>query len=548
MSQHLLPRPTRQNMFILFTKHLFSFSLIIICLTNTTTLAQPPPFLHHICENKANYTTNSTYQRNLDTALSALPTTNSGFGYFTFTTGQLSDRVISFALCRGDIEPAVCTKCLSDSIIKLRELCPNQTESIGYYNECFLKYSNETGNTNAVILASPQSVSHVDQFNRAVRDLMDRLIGEAAAGGPLLKFATGNITGPDFLTIHGLVQCTPNLSEQVCSDCLEAAVNQIPNSKINGTNGGRILQSTCNFRFEVYAFFNQTTTPGIPQPSSPGKEEHTTLTVILVIVFVTIAAIIIASLCFFMRIMKKKTQISSPHESTQTETMDIGVDEPLQYSFSAIKAATNDFSEDNKLGRGGFGAVYKGTLIDGNEIAVKRQQGIHNKVMLNSRMSIEGKERLLIYEFLPNGSLNQFIFDPTKRKLLDWEIRYNIIKGIAKGLLYLHEDSRLRIIHRDMKASNVLLDAEMNPKIADFGLARLFKHKETHGDTGRIVGTYGYMAPEYVLHGHFSVKSDVFSFGVLVLEIITGQEKNSFQNGESLKDLLNFVLENWRRH
>ncbi|KAJ0837050.1 putative protein kinase RLK-Pelle-DLSV family [Helianthus annuus] len=564
MSQHLLPRPTRQNMFILFRKHLFSFSLFIICLTNTI-LAQPPPFFHHICENKANYTINSTYQRNLDTALSALPTTNSGFGYFNFTTGQLSDRVISFALCRGDIEPAVCTKCLSDSIIKLRELCPNQTESIGYYNECFLKYSNETGNNNAVILASPLSVSNVYQFNRAVRDLMDRLISEAAAGGPLLKFATGNITGPDFPTIHGLVQCTPNLSEQVCSDCLEAAVNQIPNSKISGTNGGRILQSTCNFRFEVYDFFNQTT-PSLPQPSpSPGKEEHTTLTVILVVVFVTIAAIIIASLCFFMRIMKKKTQISSPHESTQTETMDIDVAEPLQYSFSAIKAATNDFSEDNKLGRGGFGAVYKGTLIDGNEIAVKRlarnsQQGddeFKNEILLVLKLqhrnlvrllgySIEGKERLLIYEFLPNGSLNQFIFDPTKRKLLDWEIRYNIIKGIAKGLLYLHEDSRLRIIHRDMKASNVLLDAEMNPKIADFGLARLFKHEETHGDTGRIVGTYGYMAPEYVLHGHFSVKSDVFSFGVLVLEIITGQEKNSFQNGESLKNLLNFVWENWR--
>ncbi|KAJ0439124.1 putative protein kinase RLK-Pelle-DLSV family [Helianthus annuus] len=436
-------------MFILFRKHLFSFSLIIIYLTNITTLAQPPPFFHHICQNSATYSINSTYQRNLDTALSALLTTNSGFGYFNFTTGQHNDKVISFALCRGDLEPALCTNCVNDSIFKLRELCPNQTEAIGYYDKCFLKYSNETRNTNEVALPNPQNTSNIDRFNGALRELRDRLRGEAAAGGPLLKFATGNITGPDFSKIYGLVQCTPDLSEQVCSDCLEAAVNRIPNTNLYGKVGGRILQSTCNFRYEIYEFFNKTTQVIPPPP--PGKEEHTTLIVIIVIVFVTIAAIIIASLCFFMRTMKKKTQISSPHESAQTETMDIGVAEPLQYSFSAIKAATDDFSEDNKLGRGGFGAVYKGTLIDGNEIAVKRlarnsQQGdveFKNEVFLVLKLqhrnlvrllgySIEGKERLLIYEFLPNGSLNQFIFDPTKRKLLDWEIRYNIIKELQR--------------------------------------------------------------------------------------------------------------------
>ncbi|KAF5786424.1 putative protein kinase RLK-Pelle-DLSV family [Helianthus annuus] len=248
------------------------------------------------------------------------------------------------------------------------------------------------------------------------------------------------------------------------------------------------------------------------------------------------------------------------------ETIDIGNVESLQYNFNIIKTATNDFSQENKLGVGGFGAVYRGKLGDGHEIAVKRLakdsgQGdveFKNEVLLVAKLqhrnlvrllgfSIEGNERLLIYEYLPNASLDKFLFDPIKRAFLDWEKRYNIINGVAKGLLYLHEDSRLRIIHRDMKASNVLLDVEMNAKIADFGMARLFKAEESQGDTNRIVGTYGYMAPEYALHGHFSVKTDVFSFGVLVLEIITGQKVHSFQNGENNDDLLSFAWKSWKK-
>ncbi|KAK1419246.1 hypothetical protein QVD17_28409 [Tagetes erecta] len=267
-----------------------------------------------------------------------------------------------------------------------------------------------------------------------------------------------------------------------------------------------------------------------------------------------------------MRLRKKNKQTSTPLiNGIHSEAIDIRDIESLQYTFGTIKVATNDFSEENKLGAGGFGAVYKGKLGDGREVAVKRLaknsgQGdieFKNEVLLVAKLQhrnlvrllgfgIEGSERLLIYEYMSNASLDKFLFDPIKRMFLDWETRYCIIKDVAKGLLYLHEDSCLRIIHRDMKASNVLLDAKMNAKIADFGMARLFKPEETHGNTLRIVGTYGYMAPEYAKHGHFSVKSDVFSFGVLVLEMITGQKNSSFQNGEDMENLLSFAWESWK--
>ncbi|KAK2631778.1 hypothetical protein EUGRSUZ_L02457, partial [Eucalyptus grandis] len=228
---------------------------------------------------------------------------------------------------------------------------------------------------------------------------------------------------------------------------------------------------------------------------------------------------------------------------------EISTAESLQFDFGTIRAATDNFSDSKKLGQGGFGAVYMGQLSNGQEIV--------NEVMLLARLQhrnlvrllgfcLEGVERLLIYEFVPNSSLDQFIFDPLKHANHDWDRRHKIIMGIARGKLYLHEDSRLRIIHQDLKASNILLDSDMHAKILDFGMARLFELDQTQAETNRVVGTYGYMALEYAMHGNFSIKSDVFSFGVLVLEIVSGQRNNLFQASNNTKVLTSYVWKNWR--
>ncbi|XP_015943246.1 receptor-like serine/threonine-protein kinase SD1-8 isoform X7 [Arachis duranensis] len=234
------------------------------------------------------------------------------------------------------------------------------------------------------------------------------------------------------------------------------------------------------------------------------------------------------------------------------------------FDFDTLMMATNNFSQDNKLGEGGFGSVYRGRLIKGQEIAVKRLsedsgQGIEefkNEVKLIAKLQhrnlvrllgccIEKDEKILVYEYMKNRSLDSILFDKSKRTLLDWERRYNIIYGIARGLLYLHQDSRFRIIHRDLKTSNILLDNEMNPKISDFGMARIFGKDQMQAKTLRIVGTYGYMSPEYAMDGNFSIKSDVFSFGVMVLEIVTGKKNREFYSENDELNLLGNVWKHW---
>ncbi|XP_026392412.1 G-type lectin S-receptor-like serine/threonine-protein kinase At4g27290 isoform X1 [Papaver somniferum] len=281
---------------------------------------------------------------------------------------------------------------------------------------------------------------------------------------------------------------------------------------------------------------------------------------LMTIIISVCTAMLVLGLIIYFAIWRRKTKKEGKNEEIHTQE---DLELPL-IDLTTIETATNYFSQQNKIGEGGFGPVYKGCLAEGQQIAVKRLckesgQGLNefkNEIILIAKLQhrnlvkllgccIHGDERLLVYEYMPNGSLDYFIFDEKRSTLLDWNKRMNIIMGIARGLLYLHQDSRLRIIHRDLKTSNILLDIDMNPKISDFGMARLFGGDQTEGMTRRVVGTYGYMSPEYAIDGHFSVKSDVFSYGVLVLEMISGKKNRGFSNDSHQLNLLGHAWMLW---
>ncbi|XVF43594.1 hypothetical protein PTKIN_Ptkin02bG0052200 [Pterospermum kingtungense] len=268
---------------------------------------------------------------------------------------------------------------------------------------------------------------------------------------------------------------------------------------------------------------------------------------------------------FFKNLIKHFKFNSGKEGRNEDDLEKIAQQEQKHFSFETLAAATKDFHPHHKLGQGGFGPVYRGKLDDGREIAVKKlsqssNQGkkeFENEAKLLARVQhrnvvnllgycAHGSEKLLVYEYVTNQSLDKLLFKSNRKDDLDWKRRYEIISGIARGLLYLHEDSHNRIIHRDIKASNILLDDKWVPKIADFGMARLFPEDGTHVNT-RVAGTNGYMAPEYVMHGRLSVKADVFSFGVVVLELISGQKNSSFNLDAEAENLLDWAYKLYKK-
>ncbi|KAI5019317.1 hypothetical protein ZWY2020_044205 [Hordeum vulgare] len=537
------------------------------------------------CPKDTNYTRGGVFQANLDSLLAFLPAAaaSATSGFAENTTGTAPDEAYGLAHCRADVNASVCRACLEDAATK----CPGQKTSTIYYDDCLLRHSNVSffgvADTSLwVYMCNPDNATQPGLFRTQLGALMSNLSSRAASSPRL--FAAGTVDLTPFLKIYGMSYCMGDLAGDDCNRCLDIAVTYIPRS-CDGRAGGRISARSCYIRYELYRFYNAQATEAAMNPPPPpapaingsdnsgpaGRAGNNAMAKIALFVSIPVAIALLMLLTVAFCLCKRKN--NKPHEHVRISSADIGdgedmrSSESLLYDLSTLRAATDNFSEENKLGEGGFGPVYKGTLHDGQEIAVKRlsktsQQGLvemRNEVVLVAKLQhknlvrllgccIQEEEMLLVYEFLPNRSLDKILFDPARRQELTWGHRFRIIQGIGRGLLYLHEDSRLTIIHRDLKASNILLDPDMNPKISDFGLAKLFSVDASVGNTSHIAGTYGYMAPEYALHGIFSAKSDVYSYGVLVLEIVAGRRNNFSQYpGTNGEDLLTTVWRHWSR-
>jgi len=526
-----------------------------------------------LCSNTTgNYTSNSTYSANLRRAAAALPSnvSRSPALFANFTTGTAPNTVHAVGQCNGGQDATACRSCIAASFENAQLLCPHNRGVAIFYDVCLIGFSDQDFlathanlEDQEIHLSNPGSVPSdvAGRFDASAYELLNAMADYLATTNSTIKFVTGAI-GFDatYPNIFATASCTPDLTPAQCRGCLAAVIAEMPRVSRPNTKGARIAGMRCTVRYEVYHLFNGSAMlqlAGI-QAGKKTNETGKILAIVIPTVLVVIGGMAICLCCWSRRIKSKRSLSFGSHME------DIESIESLLIDLSTIRSATNNFAESNKLGEGGFGTVYKGSLPSSQEIAVKRlsqnsRQGLgelKNELVLIAKLQhknlvrlvgvcLQEDEKLLVYEYMPNTSLDNFLFDSDKRKELEWCKRFGIIKGISRGLQYLHEDSQLKIVHRDLKASNILLDADMNPKISDFGLARLFGGDQSQDTTNRVVGTYGYMAPEYALRGQYSIKSDIYSFGVLILEIITGRRNSDSYNSDQAVDLPSFVWEHW---
>ncbi|KAJ4827075.1 hypothetical protein Tsubulata_013888 [Turnera subulata] len=479
----------------------------------------------------------SDFKSNLDSMLSQLRTQlNSSKHFATAQQARGSAPVFTLVQCRNYLPTADCVSCFEVAATQIRN-CSSANGARVIYDGCFLRYESspfydQSTQDGHLAVCANRTASNV--YQTTAQSLLSDLKTATPKINGFFAASKREVVGGN-ATVYGVAQCVETVSKIGCQDCLTVAYSDLdrcfPDAASETINVG------CFLRYSDRPFFgaNQTTdlNPFLKTGSSSKKSA------IIAGVAGGVGVLILAAALFLWFKLRKPKGDPKGNILGATELRG-----PMSYSYKDLKSATKNFNEDHKLGEGGFGEVYKGVFKNGKVVAVKKlvlSQSQRAKAEFEKEVKIisnvhhrnlvrllgccaYGTELLLVYEYMANSSLDKFLFGE-KRGFLNWNQRFDIILGTARGLTYLHEDFHLCIIHRDIKSSNILLDDDFQPKIADFGLARLLPENQSHLTT-KFAGTLGYTAPEYAIYGQLSEKVDIYSFGVVVLEIISGQRSS----------------------
>ncbi|KAI5419172.1 variant 2, Cysteine-rich receptor-like protein kinase 3 [Lathyrus oleraceus] len=536
----------------------FYFTLLFFCYYFASpTLSSDPGATKVLllCTNKT--ATSMSFRRifisNFLSAMDSLTPLISKQGYAAVSNGAQNATVFAYGECIKDLSQSDCNICIAQCKTQILSCLPFQKGTRGgrlLFDGCYIRYDEYSFFNESFSIQDATVCGSNETRNNVYEDNVLELVRNLSVLAPKNDgFSVGFVERKN-VTVYGLAQCWKFVTGSNCRRCLEDAVTRI-GSSCRKKEDGRALNSGCYLRYSPHKFYNNSSTNDLVD----GNHGHRKMAIVLAASSAVLALLLVAAtMAFFIRKNVMRRRKERKQFGTLLDTVNKS---KLNVPYEILEKATNYFNDENKLGQGGSGSVYKGVMPDGKTVAVKRLSfnstqwvdHFFNEVNLISGIdhknlvkllgcSITGPESLLVYEYVPNQSLYDylsgcnFISDirSTVRRIcqpLSWEVRHKIILGIAEGLAYLHEESHVRIIHRDIKLSNILLEDDFTPKIADFGLARLFPEDNSHISTV-VAGTLGYMAPEYVIRGKLTEKADVYSFGVLVIEIVSGKKNSSY--------------------
>ncbi|PUZ67036.1 hypothetical protein GQ55_3G399100 [Panicum hallii var. hallii] len=510
----------------------------------------------YYCSTTGNYTRKSPYKVNLGKLMEDLQSgaiaNRAGFNYGV--AGEAPDAVFGLTMCYADLNWTQCQNCLQAATTGVELICPFSREMKAREDACVLRYSNKSFFSVADVISafhfsdtSNNSVTNMAGVNDTLFSLMSSLAAEAAVSELRLAKGSQVYKGSKGISqvIYGLAQCTRDLNSSECNRCLAYFVEELLSSSLS-VNNYAVKGYSCNVAYKIGQDFDSIIRAVPMAPSTIAQPPaRPTLGIVASVTGGSIAFVICTGtlVCILLRhrsIKARQREVDVfDDDPLEDNTFEKGTG-PRRFRYRELATAAGFFSDEEKLGEGGFGSVYKGYLKDMDlRVAIKRvskssRQGRKeyiSEVKIISRLRHRnlvqligwchgGGELLLVYELMPNGSLNSHIH--SQNNVLSWQLRHDIVLGIGSALVYLHQDWEQCVLHRDIKPSNILLDASFNAKLGDFGLARMVDH-ERQSHTTVLAGTMGYMDPECMLSGSASTTSDVYSFGVVLLEICCGR-------------------------